>query len=96
MKADDDARAMLLRGPHYAPGAPDFPQIDLVKDEHCGDALSVTDIFGNGSAVVIHNFLSQSECDALICDAERVGLTSVNAEGYSERIRITSKVRVYD
>ena len=59
------------------------------QDETNDVAITKEDVFGDGSTLVLRNFLTPQECQNFVAQAENFGLVDC---GYSHRVRKTDRV----
>ena len=50
------------------------------------------DLFGDGTAVILRNVLSPTECERYIAAATEIGMTSVRVDGYERCVRVCNRV----
>jgi len=50
------------------------------------------DLFNDGRAFVLRNMLTAAECDSCIAMAQHMGMHSVQAHGYTQRVRVCDRL----
>lgn len=67
-------------------------RLPVFEDSGLAARIERIDLFGDGTAYVLRNVLSPTECERYITAATEIGMTSVQAHGYERRVRMCNRV----